>query len=304
MAIITLAIATKNDPEGLWYTINSAILSVMNTNLAGKLAFAVVDNSDTQDYANQVHSVAVKMGAAYKRITFPSNHLARNEAVRLSETEYTVLCDSHVLFSHGFFSEYVDILSKNPNIGLVHSCMTNGGTPTHRGYCCYNLQRFEANLHGILSSYGALANDKFPVGLQGYGSVGFRTEQWLEYGGFIEECAGHGGGEVFVSYKYWMFGSSVYTTTKVGLIHRVSKPYKRTRTQWFKNFTTSAFALGGYEVGCKYAVRLRCKPYIDELWKIAKPYHKFVLSKQKFPFSELINHFKKVRARPFISGKK
>lgn len=304
MALITLATAVRNDYEGVVFTVNSAWMSVRGTPLEDKLAIVVVNNSDDQYRQDQITGFCADCGIPCKIIKDRmSNHLGRNEAVRMSKTEYTVLADAHVLFMPGFFSEYLRILQDNPHIGLIHSPFTtNSGLPSPRANCFYNLAKFHTNLHGSFSHHGALLNEMYPVALAPHAGYGFRTKEWLDFGGYIDECYANGGGEPYVSYKYWMFGSSAWLTPNTGFIHVAAKAlYGRSQHQWKFNHLVTAMALGGLEAGHQYAPRLHGVPWLAEAWKLAEPYHKFVLSRQKVPFSQLLNYFGKVSARPFVA---
>ena len=62
----------------------------------------------------------------------------------------------------------------------------------------------------------------------------------------------------------------------------------------------TAAGLGGYLVGKEYAVKLDCvHVYDSEIWPKAEKYYNFVKSKQQIPFTELLNHLKKIKAHPF-----
>ncbi len=110
----------------------------------------------------------------------------------------------------------------------------------------------------------------------------------------------NGGGEPFVTYKYWMFGSSAWVTPNTGFIHHTGVPYVRNRGQWRKNHVIAASALGGHDVGMRYAKGLKCVPYMEEIWKIAEPHYEKVKKRRIFEFDKLLDHFRKVKARPFV----
>jgi len=297
---ITLALSTRNDLQGLYFTIHSALLNVHNTPLQGKLRFSVVNNSDDPVQRTKINNHCRKYRLPYEISSTFSNHHGRNLAVRNSKTKYTVLADSHILFTPGFFEEYYRILSTKPEVGLIHSPFTSkGGIPNYKSNCFYNMAKFHKNLHGSFSYKGALVNDIYRVALSPHAAYGFRTDQWLGYGGYNEKCMGHGGGEPFVTFKYWMFGSSAWLTPKVGFIHYTGDLYKKGRYVWRKNHTITAAALGGYEVGVRYAKFLKTTPEIEEIWSIARPLHEQILKRSVVPFDKLIDHFKRVKARPW-----
>lgn len=299
-AVITLAIATRNDYQGLWYTIHSALMSVLHTPLAGRLKISVADNSDDLVISKRIHDFCRKMRLTYTRVEQPSNHRARNDAVRAVKTPYAVLADSHVLFTKGFFNRYTYLLETRPEIGLIHAPFSCGGAPTFRANCFYNMQKFEQNLHGVFSHRGALAKEPYRVALAPHAGYGFRTQQWLDYGGYIDECVGNGGGEPFVTFKYWMFGSSVWLDPTIGYAHLSNVPYRRRRGDWRRNHVMTAFALGGYKVGCRYAKTLSQDTVKDTLWEQVRQRHEEIKSRSKIPFEELKEHWIKIKARPFV----
>ena len=153
--LITLATSVRNDAQGLFFTINSAWLSVKGTALENELDIVVVNDSDDAASRGYIDSICAKLGVRCQSVNFRSNHAGRNAAVKMSNTPYTVLCDSHVLFRHGFFGVYLGILKDDQSVGLIHSPFTYGGVPTSKSNCFYNMIRFESNLHGSFSRRGA-----------------------------------------------------------------------------------------------------------------------------------------------------
>lgn len=304
--IITLALSVRNDSAGLFFTINSALLNVYKTELENQLEISVVNNSDDPVAREKVRSICEHHGVTkYKEILgIYSNHHGRNEAVRMADTPYVVLADAHVLFMPGFFMEYMTQLDAHPMWGLIHSPFTMGGIPSWRSNCFYNLQKFATNLHGTFSRYGALEHDPYPVALAPHAAYGFRRLQWMEYGGYIDLCLGHGGGEPFVTYKYWMFGSDAWLTPRTGYIHFNSAKYRKVRSWWRWNHAVVASALGGKEVGQNYAERLlgkvRMRVHLEKIWQVAEPLYVEIKKKTVVPFDKLTEHFRKIGARPFV----
>lgn len=297
--VVTLALSVRNDYPGLFFTINSALLSVKNTSLEGLLAFSVVNDSDNSQMASRIAGYCHKQNIPCLSEFHGSNHWGRNEAVRRSKTEFTVLADAHVLFAFGFFGTYVDLLRSRQDIGLIHSPFTCGGVPSYRACCFYNLQRFHLNLHGTFSHRGAEMVEPYPVALAPHAAYGFRTKQWLDFGGYIDECQANGGGEPFVTYKYWMFGSSAWLTPKTNFIHMTLPVYHKSLGWWKRNHVITAFALGGWDVGVRYGRVLRQHDF-DAMWRVAGPYYRLVERHQRFRFDELLDYFKAIKARPFI----
>ena len=299
--LITVAIATRNDYRGLWFTVHSALSNVVNTELDGLIGITVVNNSDNPIEHGNIKSFCSRIGSSlkYKETETYSNHFCRNEAVRMSDSEYTVLCDSHVVFGRDFFKECMKILVNNQNMGMVHTPFCyNGVSSAIRRMCFYNLSKFSINLHGTFSRYGALFNRPYPIAIAPHAAVMFRTKQWLDYGGYMDECIGHGGGEPYVTYKYWMFGSQVCVTPHSIYSHWRHASYKKSRGDWRRNMTMTAFALGGEEAGREYAIKLKCGPIADQLWEESKKYNEFVRSKQIIEFKDLPNRMHACKARP------
>lgn len=298
--LITLATSVRNDAQGLFFTINSAWLSVKGTALENELDIVVVNDSDDAASRGYIDSICAKLGVRCQSVNFRSNHAGRNAAVKMSNTPYTVLCDSHVLFRHGFFGVYLGILKDDQSVGLIHSPFTYGGVPTSKSNCFYNMIRFESNLHGSFSRRGAASFGRYDVALAPHAAYGFRTAEWLDYGGYIDQCKGCGGGEPFVSFKYWMFGQRVCVTADTGFIHMYYPQYKKVRGQWRLNHVITAAALGGEQVGKEYAKRLACSQYWSDVWSIAGPLYHNISARAVVPFSGLVDMWKLTRARPFV----
>jgi hypothetical protein len=302
--VITLCTAVRDDFKGLFFSIHSALLQVQGTPLEKDFRIAVLNNSSDPYEIGRIRELAQQMKGRmeYKETTILSNHYGRNEAIKMAKTKYAVLCDCHILFGNNFFQEYIRCMEENPEIGLLSSPFTCGGClPWYGANSFYNLQKFERNLHGSFSHRGASDVDPYPAALPPHPALGLRVAQWNEYGGYINECLGNGGGEPFVTFKYWMLGSKVFITPRTGFVHYTGVPYKRSRGQWRKNHALAALALAGLnDTGVRY---VKCFGYFEEieaLWKIAKPYNDFIKSKQVMTFEELIPYFQKEKVRPWI----
>lgn len=299
--IVNLAIAVRNDYLGLWFTVHSAIMSIITTPLEGRFTVTVCNNSDDPIKRKLIRQFCQKIPylITYDEIDRCSNHLGRKRAVEMAQTPYCILADSHVLFGPEFFSETVRVLQHNPHVGMVHTPFSYAGlSEVSRIICFYNLVKWDVNMHGSFSRYGACWDRPYPAVIAPHSGCAFRTDQWLDYGGYMDICDGHGGGEPFVTYKYWMFGSQVWITPLSIYIHWRHPDYRKSRREWYKNFTRTAFALGGFDIGTKYSLRLRCGKAGPGLWKEAQPYHEFVKSRAKYTFEELMDRMKKCKARP------
>jgi hypothetical protein len=303
-AIITVATSCRNDPEGLWFTLHSALTSVIDSGLEGKIRLAVINNSDNEEKKVLIREMCKQLGfvCSYKEETFLSNHKGRNEAIRLSKTPYTVLCDAHVIFSANYFRECLKVLEERPVVGLVHTPFSfNFPAQLYRQICFYNTQHWYKNLHGTYSRGNALWDRPYPVVIAPHAAVMFRTKEWNEFGGYMDICQGHGGGEPFVSYKYWLFGKQVWVTPNAFYIHKRSGGYHKSRGVWRENFARTAFALAGYELGKAHVARLGCKN-VEQLWKEAEPYNDFVQSKQIIQWKDFLDYLKEKKARPLSSA--
>jgi hypothetical protein len=70
--------------------------------------------------------------------------------------------------------------------------------------------------------------------------------------------------------------------------------------QWMRNHAMTAFALGGWGVGVRYAERMRCFADAPALWAQVRGVHELLSGRIIVKFEDLMGHFKRVGARPFV----
>lgn len=112
--------------------IPDAIKSVLDQNYEN-IEIIVVDDGSTDDTQDKLSSW-IKLGVI--RYEFQENRgrsAARNRGISLASGDYLAFLDSDDLFEHGKLKTQVDLFSRNPEIGLLHS-----------GYCKFN--EFNDNL--------------------------------------------------------------------------------------------------------------------------------------------------------------
>jgi hypothetical protein len=157
---------------------------------------------------------------------------ARNTGARAIPSDYTIFMDAHTGLGKNSIIPLVECLDDNPNAGLV-SGLTSWSTywydrlgsyyelflqpsqqETHKGG-----PTLDTHMHGHYMAMGHLAN-KYPkeyqekkpmkvvMGSQAY--TMYRTQDFLDIGGYCDACRFYPHPEGYMPMKMWMSGKEVY----------------------------------------------------------------------------------------------
>jgi glycosyltransferase involved in cell wall biosynthesis len=295
---VSVVIPTRNEHPHIFYTIYSDWFALQA--LGKPFEIIVVDDSDKESWAKKIADIVHNCGLRYLRCDARSTHVAKNMGVQASKGEYCFIEDAHILVQENFLVECIKVLEDHPKIGMVHSPFMHG-----RGFsgknCFYNMQKFDSNMHGSFSHYGALQDRHYPVVLAPHAASVFRTQEWLDNGGYLN-TPGTGGGEPLVTFKYWMFGQQVHIVPSTRYVHYRQRGYTKNQRQWRRNFVTTAYVLGGPKVAKRYAKALGLMYVLPEAKKFGEEQWKFVQKRQKYTFDELKDLWQSVGARPSSRG--
>lgn len=269
MKDVSVIIAHRGEPMGLWSTIISCTSDLDKANLDYEFVIFVNGEKDTPSKLKQVNlpihidlhstlehlSNSKRLGHAtilQRNVAAPT---ARQLASEHASGKYLFFLDNHCIVEPNYFSEALHTLRNEAD--MVHSVTKfYHGEKLHFHYKIKPYTNFwgESALlpHSIFHEYQMAAG--------GHGGFAVSASSWSDIGGYWKGFSGYAGEELTTDLQYWMCGRKICMNTKMMHNHWSGKrPYPRHFTDdYYRNLMMSAHIIGGE----KY------------LWKVFAHFHK------------------------------
>lgn len=228
------------------------------------------------------------------------NHTARNIGAEMARGKYLFFSDAHMAYQPGYFRELIRAIDESG--GIVHGVLDwLGAYPPTKGGTTYTIKLGE-EIKGTWANYrlrdreGKIVDDWWYIPALGHCSLGMLREQFLDFGGYQNYHRCYGGGEFFLNFKWWMFGSTVAVNPKcVGYHLSAGRGYSYNHDDYIHNVLYIGYALGMDEwTERAYINWLRrgrkevMEKKRDEAWKECQEDRKFVAERRKYTFNEII----------------
>lgn len=240
MPALTIGMATYDDFDGVWFTIQSLRMYHDLTDVE----LLVVDNfgcETTRDFlehwtpARYILSTETQGTAAPRDLVFRE---ATGDAV--------LCCDSHVVFEPGAIARLVQFYAEHPDTRDLHQGpMVSDDLVTIATH--FNPE-WRAQMWGTWARdpRGATADgDPFEIPMQGLGAFSCRRDAWL---GFNPAFRGFGGEEGYIHEKFRQAGHRTLCLPWLRWVHRFGRPkglpYRNTWDDRFRNYVIGHAELG------------------------------------------------------------
>jgi len=222
MEKLTIGLATFDDFDGLYFTIQSIRLN--NPDLLDRIEWIVIDNNPFGAHGQCIRDFIkwVKEPLQYLPYTNKQSTTVRNKIFDLSETEYTMSVDSHVLFEPNSIKKLIEYFDEDKDQGnllqgpILYDDFEN--------YSTHFTNEWSSGMWGCWGTdeRGSSAdNDPFPITNQGLGVFACRTSEWLR---FNKDFVGFGGEEGYIHEKYIQAGKTTMCLPFLRWLHRFQRP--------------------------------------------------------------------------------
>jgi hypothetical protein len=217
MTKLTIGMATHNDYEGVWSTIQSILM--YHKEVIHEVEIMVIDNNpisadgrDTKDFLKTIGTYipyGIKQGTSQPR----------NEIFKQAETEFVLCVDSHIMLEEGSIAKLIDYFERhNKTDDLYHGPLLFNDTLDIRATHMEPIwRRF---LWGTWGIDEINKNRFFEIPMHGMGLFACRRESWL---GFNERFRGFGGEEGYIHEKYRQAGRKIISLPFLKWVHRFRK---------------------------------------------------------------------------------
>ena len=237
----------KDDPIGLWSTIEACIFDLQGSELTYDFRICSNGVDAPTETEKKIEHYLTKAGLVSKWLhTREAQCPARARQLLGSDcdSKYMFLFDNHCLPCHGYFKRGVETMEKY-DVDLLHSV-----TKMFTGYRIdfeYRLT-LEKNFWADEGYETSKQPTPYKIAAGGHGGIIHRTSTFKEIGGYWEGFNGYGGEEIYYDLKCWLLGKNVYIDPLFVHAHYAptERKYQRRSSEgYFLNMLMAANIIGG-----------------------------------------------------------
>jgi len=138
---------------------------------------------------------------------------ARNRGIEVARGQVLIVCDAHMSVTHGTTHEMIQLWLRNG--GMWFSASQMWGDPKHVRLYGYDLkieEKFWGNLcrHIPPEVFTNGSPDPYTIPMAQYSFFLLGREEMLEIRGFHPKFECYGGGEPYLSFKWWLLGKKIW----------------------------------------------------------------------------------------------
>ena len=220
---LTIGMATHNDYDGLYFTIQNIRLN--HSNVLNEIEFIIIDNNPNSDDGKAIRNFIkwIKEPVQYLPFTNYKASTVKGKVFDLADTPYVLCVDSHVLLYPSILKKLIKFYDDGQDEGnllqgpLIYDDMTT--ISTH-----FDLNVWRDCMWGVWATdkQGENPNNPpFEIPAQGMGLFSCRKDSWL---GFNKDFRGFGGEEGYIHKKYKKHGKKTLCLPFLRWIHRFGRP--------------------------------------------------------------------------------
>lgn len=247
MRKLTIGMATHNDYDGVFFTIQS--IRMFHKEVLDDIEFVIVDNNPSGNHGKAVRELVdwIKEPIQYLPFTNYESSTIKNKVFELADTPYVMCVDCHVLLEPGSIKKLIDYYDSRKDYGnllqgpLVYDNLSN--ISTH-----FDLSKWGSHMWGKWDTDDRGVdpdNEPFEIPAQGMGLFSCRKDSWL---GFNKKFRGFGGEEGYIHEKYRKNGKKTICLPFLRWLHRFNRPngteYSNNLEDRFRNYYIGFLELG------------------------------------------------------------
>lgn len=247
MRKLTIGMATHNDYDGVFFTIQS--IRMFHKEVLDDIEFVIIDNNPSGKHGKAVRELVdwIKEPIQYLPFTNYESSTIKNKVFELADTPYVMCVDCHVLLEPGSIKKLIDYYDSRKDYGnllqgpLVYDNLSN--ISTH-----FDLSKWGSHMWGKWDTDTRGVdpdNEPFEIPAQGMGLFSCRKDSWL---GFNKKFRGFGGEEGYIHEKYRKNGKKTMCLPFLRWLHRFNRPngteYSNNLEDRFRNYYIGFLELG------------------------------------------------------------
>jgi len=224
MRKLTIGLATHNDYDGLFFTIQS--IRMYHSEILNDIEFVIIDNKHDSEHGSAIRNLInhIQEPVQYLPFTKYESCFIKGKVFDLADTPYVLCIDSHVLIQPGGIKKLIDFYESGYDEGnllqgpLLYDDMKSISTHFNLKWSGYMWGQWALDERGK-----DINADPFQIPAQGMGLFSCRKDSWL---GFNKRFRGFGGEEGYIHKKYEKNGKQTLCLPFLRWNHRFNRPNK------------------------------------------------------------------------------
>jgi hypothetical protein len=243
---ISIIIAHRGAPMGLWMTIESCILDLENTGFTFEFRICCNGTPKLNEDEEKIKHFLGKSGwhgefvHVAEAMAPPS---ARQLVTEDANGTYLFFFDNHCMVRPGYFRRALQTMENG--VDYLHSSVRffAGEGIDYSYHLCLKRDFWTEKPYRVPQD----PENPYRIATAGHGGFAVRTKLWKEIGGYYQGFDGYGGEECSTDLKAWRFGKEVWIDPQVVHVHWGGKrDYDRHFTDgYYFNMFSSAYLVGG-----------------------------------------------------------
>lgn len=246
MRKLTIGMATHNDYDGVYYTIQN--IRLFHPEILNDVEFVIVDNNHDSPHGEAIRKLLkwVKEPIQYLPFSSYASTCVKNKVFALSDTPYTLCVDSHVSLAPRSIKRLINFYESGKDEGnllqgpLIYDDLQHISTHFDLKWSGHMWGQWGTDPRGVDPN-----SKPFEIPAQGMGLFSCRTDSWLKYN---PDFRGFGGEEGYIHEKYRKFGKRTMCLPFLRWLHRFERPngisYPNDLSQRFRNYFIGFKELG------------------------------------------------------------
>lgn len=246
MRKLTIGIATHDDYDGIYFTIQS--IRMHHPEVLDDIEFIIIDNNPESNHGKAIRDLTNWLKEPFQYLPFTKfkSTAVKNKVFELADTPYVLCLDSHVLLEQGSLRKLIDFYDQGLDGGnllqgpMLYDDLNHYSTHFDFTWSSYMWGTWQTDERG-----GSVSNAPFEIPSQGMGLFSCRKDSWL---GFNKEFRGFGGEEGYIHHKYKKIGKKTLCLPFLRWLHRFNRPngvtYPNNLSERFRNYVIGFNELG------------------------------------------------------------
>ena len=227
MKKLTVGMATHNDFDGVYFTIQS--LRLANRDLEDQIEYLVVDNNPDSPHGKTTEHFCKAAGVRYVPEAGWKSTAVRNRVFENAETPFVLCLDSHVLLGGSALGLLLQHFENDPHTdNLFHGIMLYDPLNKEAGCVTHMNPEWRSGMYGTWGHepenkipYQPIHGEAFNIPMHGMGLFACRREAWV---GFNPLFRGFGGEEGYIHEKFRQAGGVTMCLPWLKWVHRFDRP--------------------------------------------------------------------------------
>jgi glycosyltransferase involved in cell wall biosynthesis len=217
MKLLTIGVATVNDYDGLYFTLQS--IRLYHPETLPYIQFLVIDNGSSEETQAAIQELLDSIDdSAYIYYDEKQSTFVKSLIFEHAKTEWVMVLDSHVMLAPASLSVFLRFIENHHCNDLFHGPLLDDSLSV----CATSFKlEWSEGMYGVWDLLEPLPHEEFPIEAMGMGCFACRREAWPKLNPML---SGFGGEEWYVHELFHRRGNQVVCLPFLKWLHRFDRP--------------------------------------------------------------------------------